>query len=143
MPRSVRHLPPQDIDVAILGADLIKRIARTIPLVQDFLDRVVTFVESKTNRPLVCLPSGIAIYFELHFPFMLVRTILRTKRATLQAVHQDCRKVEMDRRGRSQLFPVYQSAGRSLSGEYNPAERFIHQPTRRQSNSCSADSIRP
>lgn len=30
-----------------------------------------------------------------------------------------------------------------LAGECNPAERFIHQPTRRQSNSCSADSIRP
>src|ERR1039458_8768163 len=42
---------------------------------------------------------------------MLARTILRTKRATLQAVHEDWRKVEMDRRRRSQLFPVYQSAG--------------------------------
>lgn len=79
MPRSIRRLLPQDIDVAILGADLIKRIVRVIPLVQDFLDRVVTFVESKTNRPLVCLPSGIAIYFEFHFLFMPVGTILRTK----------------------------------------------------------------
>jgi len=32
---------------------------------------------------------------------------LRTKRAPLQAVHEDWRKVEMDRWGRSQLFPVY------------------------------------
>ena len=75
MPRSVRRLLPQDIDVAILGADLIKRIVRAIPLVQDFLDRVLTFIKSKTNRPFVCLPSGIAIYFEIHFLFMPIRTI--------------------------------------------------------------------
>ena len=75
MPRSVRRLLPQDIDVAILGADLIKRIVRAIPLVQDFLDGVLTFIKSKTNGPFVCLPSGIAIHFEIHFLFMPIRTI--------------------------------------------------------------------
>ena len=33
MPRSGRHLPPQHIGVAILGADLIKGIVWAIPLV--------------------------------------------------------------------------------------------------------------
>jgi len=89
MPRSVRRLVPQDIDIAVLRADLIKRIVRAIPLVQDFLERVLTFVESKTNRPFVCLPSGIAIYFEIHFLFMPVRTILRITANNLQAVRQD------------------------------------------------------
>jgi len=67
MPRSIRRLLPQDIDVAILRANLIKRIVRAIPLVLNFLDRILALVEPKTNRPLVCFPSGIAIYFQLHF----------------------------------------------------------------------------
>jgi hypothetical protein len=60
----------QYVQIAIVGADLKKGMIRTVPLVENFLDQILTLAELKPHRPLVCLPTGIALYSENH-PFRL------------------------------------------------------------------------
>lgn len=42
-----------------------------VPLVQHLLDHVLTLLKSKTNRPLVRLPTRVAIYVQLHLILIL------------------------------------------------------------------------
>src|SRR5664279_1482065 len=68
MPRSVRRrcFPPQDVEIAVVRAYFVKGILRAVPLVQYFLDHVLTIVEPKTNRPFVRCSTGIATYLQIH-----------------------------------------------------------------------------
>ena len=57
---------PENIEVAVISANLTKGIVWAVPLVQDFRDQVLVPVNSKTNRPFVPLPARITIYIQLH-----------------------------------------------------------------------------
>src|SRR5215469_702253 len=68
MPRALwsRSLTGQDVEIPVIGANLVENILRTVPLVDNLFDQVVTFVQSKPNRPFVRLEPRIAFHFELH-----------------------------------------------------------------------------
>ena len=56
----------QDIQVAIVGTDSKEGVVRAVPLVEHFLNHIVSLAELKPHRPLVRLPAGIALYAEDH-----------------------------------------------------------------------------
>jgi hypothetical protein len=49
---------PQDVDTAIIRADLEEHMLRPLPGVEHFGDDVLVFVEPKANRPLISLPPA-------------------------------------------------------------------------------------
>lgn len=57
---------PENIEVAVISANLVKGIVWAVPLVQYFLDQVLVPIKSKANRPFVRLPTRITIYIQLH-----------------------------------------------------------------------------
>jgi hypothetical protein len=57
---------PQNVDLAVIRANLEKRVLGPVPLVEHFFDSELMSIESKTDRPLVRLPTGIAIHLHSH-----------------------------------------------------------------------------
>jgi hypothetical protein len=53
MPRAVRRrrFPTQDIEIAIIRANLVKGILGAIPLIKYLLDHVLVILKPKSNRP--------------------------------------------------------------------------------------------
>src|SRR5208283_4364726 len=68
MPRPVgrRRLPAQDIEIAVICANFVKRVLRAVPLVEYLLDHVLAILKPKSDRPFVSRPSGVAVHFQLH-----------------------------------------------------------------------------
>src|SRR5438067_3145091 len=60
------HTVPKDVEIAIIGAYLEKRIIWAVPLIEYFLDHEESRAQMKSHRPLLCLPAGIAFNSELH-----------------------------------------------------------------------------
>jgi len=52
----------QNIEVPIVGADLVEDFVRAVPLIQNFLDQVFTVPELKSHRSLIRLPASIALH---------------------------------------------------------------------------------
>jgi len=50
----------QDVDVAIICANLEPGVVRSVPLVEQFLDHVLTLIHPKADRPLIRFASGVA-----------------------------------------------------------------------------------
>ena len=73
MPRPVRRrrFSSQDVEITVIRANFVKGVMWPVPLVQDFLDQVLMLRKSKTNRPFICLPTGVAIYLQLHILLIL------------------------------------------------------------------------
>jgi hypothetical protein len=57
---------PQNVEIAVIGANFVKGILWAIPLVEDLFDQVLMPVQSKTDGFFVRLPPGIAIHLEFH-----------------------------------------------------------------------------
>ena len=68
MPRAIRRrrFPTQDIEIAIIRANFVKRILGAIPLIKYLLDHVLAILKPKSNRPFVRRPPGVAVHFQLH-----------------------------------------------------------------------------
>lgn len=56
----------KDVETPIIGANFVINVLRTIPLVDNLFDQVLTFVQPKPNRPFVRLKPRITFDFELH-----------------------------------------------------------------------------
>ena len=69
----------QDIKIPIIGANFIKDILWTVPLIEYLLNHVLASIKPKTNRPLVRLHSGIAIDFQLHLFLMRAYKAVRPR----------------------------------------------------------------
>lgn len=61
-----RRFPPQDIEIAIVRANFVKRILGAIPLIKHLLDHVLAILKPKSNWPFVRRPPRVAIHFQLH-----------------------------------------------------------------------------
>ena len=61
-----RRFSAQDIEIAVICADFVKGILRTVPLIEYFLDHVLPILKPKSNRPFVRRPPRVAIHFQLH-----------------------------------------------------------------------------
>ena len=72
MPRTLgrRRFPPQDIKIAVTGESFGEGIIWAALLLQHLLDQVKAPVKSQTNGPVVRLPTGVAIYLQLHLLLM-------------------------------------------------------------------------
>ena len=57
---------PQNIEIPVIRAYLVKGLVGAVPLVQHFLDHVFTVSELKAYWSLIRLPAGIALYPEDH-----------------------------------------------------------------------------
>jgi hypothetical protein len=57
---------PQNIDVAVIGANLEEDVIGAVPLVENFLDHVRMSFHPETNGPLIPFPPGIALHLHLH-----------------------------------------------------------------------------
>jgi hypothetical protein len=57
-----RRFPPQDVEIAVVGANFVKGIVWAVPLIQYLLDQILATLKSKPNRPFVSLSPGIAIH---------------------------------------------------------------------------------
>jgi len=68
MPRPVglRSFFAQNVEIAVIGADVEKDVLWAVPLVEEFLDKVFVSFQSKANRPFVRRPIRVAIHFQLH-----------------------------------------------------------------------------
>jgi hypothetical protein len=68
MPRSIggRCFSAQDVEIAVVRMDFEKGILWPIPLVEEFLDKILVSVQPKSNRPFVRCPTRVAIHFQLH-----------------------------------------------------------------------------
>jgi hypothetical protein len=53
---------PKDIKIAIISTNFEELVIRTIPLIEKFVDHVLVKPKLKRHRPLIRLPSGIALY---------------------------------------------------------------------------------
>jgi hypothetical protein len=60
------HVASEDTQVAIIRAHFEKRVLRTIPLVEHFLNHVVPLSKLKAHRPLVRLRSRVAFHPQRH-----------------------------------------------------------------------------
>ena len=56
----------QDIQVAIVGADFKEVVVRAVPLIEHFLNQILTLAQLKPHRPLVRPSAGIALYSHDH-----------------------------------------------------------------------------
>ena len=61
-----RRFPTQDIEIAIVRANFVKHILGAVPLIKHLLDHVLAILKSKSNRPFVRRPPGVAVHFQLH-----------------------------------------------------------------------------
>ena len=64
----------QDIEIPIIGANFVKDILWPVPLIEYLLNHVLVSIKSKTNRPLIRLPSRVAIDFQLHLMGIFAHT---------------------------------------------------------------------
>jgi hypothetical protein len=55
-----------NVDVAVIGAELEENVLWTVPLVDYFLYEIFASTQLKANRPFVALPAGIAVNLQLH-----------------------------------------------------------------------------
>src|SRR5208283_264424 len=83
MPGAVggRRFPAQDVEIAVIRTNFVKSILRAVPLVHYLFDHVLTILKSKTNRPFVRRPPGIAIDLQLH-SFFSFSSFWRASRST-------------------------------------------------------------
>src|SRR5215471_5604154 len=57
---------PDDIDVAVVGAELEEDLSWTVPLIDDFLDEIFAIAQLKAHWPFVALPACVAVHAQLH-----------------------------------------------------------------------------
>src|SRR5215469_8212575 len=57
---------PDDVDVAVVGAELEEDLSWTVPLIDDFLDEIFAIAQLKAHWPFVALPACVAVYAQLH-----------------------------------------------------------------------------
>src|SRR5215471_11420348 len=57
----------EDVEVAVVGANLEEDVFWTVPLVDDFLHKVFAMTHAKANWPFVPGPARIALNMQLHF----------------------------------------------------------------------------
>ena len=100
---------PQDVDVAVVRADLEKYVFRSVPLVQHFLDHVLVAVQSETNRPLIGLLPGVALHLHSH-PFILA---------------QDAKSGPMDQVGLGSLRDLTPNQARRITATRREFVRFL------------------
>jgi len=62
----------EDVEVPIVGANLIRDIVWAAPLVNNFLDHVLVPVQAKSDGPLVRLPARVALDFQVHAIYFLL-----------------------------------------------------------------------
>lgn len=72
----IRRFSPQNVEIAVICANLVKGMVWAVPLVQHLLDQVFVPVKAKTDRPFVRLPTGVTIYLELHMLILAHRDTL-------------------------------------------------------------------
>jgi hypothetical protein len=68
IPRRIRRRRslPQNIEIAVIGAQFEKDLLRPEPLVEHLVNHVLAVIDAKTNWSLVCLSSRVAIDFQFH-----------------------------------------------------------------------------
>jgi hypothetical protein len=69
-PIGPRSLLSENVEIPVIGADLIKDTVRLIPLVEHVLHGILLSFEPESNRAFVRLSAGIALYVHLH-PFIV------------------------------------------------------------------------
>jgi hypothetical protein len=55
-----------NVNVAVVGAELEEDVLWTVPLVDDFLYVIFAIAQLKANWPFVALPAGIAVNVQPH-----------------------------------------------------------------------------
>lgn len=64
----------QDVEIAIIRADLEKDMLRAIPLVEHFLDNIFVTVQAKANGALIRLPPRVTMDLQGHTRSFLLST---------------------------------------------------------------------
>jgi hypothetical protein len=57
---------PKDIEVIVICPELEEDVLGAVPLVEYFLDKILTSAELKANRSFVCLAACITLDAKLH-----------------------------------------------------------------------------
>jgi hypothetical protein len=56
----------ENVEVAVVGANLEEDVLWTVPLIDYFLDKVFAMIQSKANWPFVALAARVAVNLQLH-----------------------------------------------------------------------------
>lgn len=51
----------KDVAVAVVGAELKEDVIGAVPLIEDLLDEIIAFIESKAQGAFLAPPAGVAV----------------------------------------------------------------------------------
>lgn len=62
----------KNVQITVVRPELEEHIIRAIPLIDDFLDKILAIVQLKADWSLVCFATGVTLNVQVHGLFLIV-----------------------------------------------------------------------
>src|SRR5208337_2453421 len=61
-----RWLLSKNVEISVVGQNFVRDAVYAVPLIQNFLNQILSSFQAKSNRAFVGLSSGVALHCQLH-----------------------------------------------------------------------------